>query len=352
MQGQPRRSILSTYPQPHRRLRRGWQTILLGLLIPLGALGPRTAQAQLAAPDSAKIQRQLDAIRQDKEARPPAQTQNPLVATLCRPRSHHRQGAEQRAELALERDGGDRRPGQGEDHRRRDSPELLAFIKTQGGTVIASYPAYRAIYARLPLASLETVAGRSEVEFIDTPPKASYNHGPGKTSGQASPAAAHPWVNGSPTAQAIAAATAVNDPEGDAAHGAATVRAQYGVNGAGIKVGVISDSIDNKEGDYQSALNNSYIANLTILPGQAGDPSAGRGEGLAMCEVVQRIVPASLLYFATVRLVADDRRDGSRGADGDEHRHDGRRTAAGSSSTTCPTRTRVPSRTPAPSPRP
>ncbi len=301
MQGQPRRSILSTYPQPHRRLRRGWQTILLGLLIPLGALGPRTAQAQLAAPDSAKIQRQLDAIRQDKEARPPAQrkihssllyaareaTTGKALSSVPSLRSNVTVETDGRVKVKITADV---------------TPELLATIKTQGGTVIASYPAYRAIYARLPLASLETIAGRSEVEFIDTPPKASYNHGAGKSSGQASPAVAHPWVNGSPTAQAIAAATAVNDPEGDVVHGAATVRTQYGVNGAGIKVGVISNSIDNKEGDYQSAINNSYIANLTILPGQAGDPTQD-GEGLAMCEVVQRIVPASLLYFATDGIV-------------------------------------------------
>ena len=155
----------------------------------------------------------------------------------------------------------------------------------------ASYARYRAIYATLPLASLETIAARDDVDFIDTPSGSAHQ----KPHASAAPAVPF-WANGSFTVQAIAAATAVNDPEGDAVHGAATVRQQYGVNGTGIKVGVISDSIDDNMGSYQAALNNSYLANLTILPGQAG---TGTGEGLAMCEAVDRIVPGCQLYFST-----------------------------------------------------
>ena len=55
------------------------------------------------------------------------------------------------------------------------TPLLLATIKALGGTVTGSYPAYRVVYATLPLASLETVAARGEVEFIDVPPKVDYN---------------------------------------------------------------------------------------------------------------------------------------------------------------------------------
>ena len=294
MQEQTRPSIFSTTATPRRHLRRQWEFVLLGLLISLAAFRPPAAHAQLSAPAQANFHRQLESLHEEHEARTPAQKK--IHAQLWRAAEQARTGVASRAVPSLRASIDTETDGRVKVRLTATvTPELLAFIKTQGGTVTSSYARYRAIYAKLPLANLEIVAARPDVDFIDTPA----GHARQKPRSSAVNAAAPTlplWANGSLTSQAIAAATAVNDPEGDAVHGAATVRQQYGVNGSGIKVGVISDSIDDNMGSYQAALNNSYIANLTILPGQAG---TGDGEGLAMCEAVDRLVPGCQLYFST-----------------------------------------------------
>lgn len=167
------------------------------------------------------------------------------------------------------------------------TPALLAYVKALGGTVTGSYPAYRAVYAALPLASLEILAARDDVEFIGLPPTVDYNRSLKKPAAASRQSAVPP------------ADTPVNDPEGDATHGANTVRTQYGATGRGIKVGVISDTLDNAQGAYQNALLNGYVPTVSPVPGQAGDSAAGEAEGLAMLEVVHRLVPDASLFFAT-----------------------------------------------------
>ena len=298
MQGQPRPTLLSTIAPPHRRPRRRWETALLGLLISLSAFCPRAAQAQLSASAQANFRQQLEALRQEQSAQTPAQKK--IHTQLWHAAEEARTGRASRAVPSLRAGVTMEADGRVKVRIKADvSSELLGFIKAQGGTVTASYPQYRAVYATLPLGSLETIAGRSDVELIDTPPKAERQRAHPASDRATGAAATSPWLAGSQFVQAIVAATPVNDPEGDAAHGAATVRQQYGVNGTGIKVGVISDSIDNKNGDYANAVNNDYVANLTIIPGQAGDSATGEAEGLAMCEVVQRLVPGSQIFFAT-----------------------------------------------------
>ena len=67
--------------------------------------------------------------------------------------------------------------------------------------------------------------------------------------------------------------------------------------GSGVKVGVISTSIDDGTGAFtRSKASGDVPNNLVVLPGQAG-PSDG--EGLAMCEIVHDLAPSATLYFAT-----------------------------------------------------
>ena len=124
-----------------------------------------------------------------------------------------------------------------------------------------------------PVAILETIAARPDVDFIVTPSKIAHQKPHASAANPGAPALPF-WANGSFPVQAIAAATAVNDPEGDAVHGAATVRQQHGVSRAGIKVGVISDSIDDNMGGYQAALNTGFAAS-GLPPGLAVDPATG-----------------------------------------------------------------------------
>jgi subtilisin-like proprotein convertase family protein len=82
--------------------------------------------------------------------------------------------------------------------------------------------------------------------------------------------------------------------QGDAAHGAGRARQFYGIDGTGVKVGVLSDSDDFKE---QSIASGDLPANTTTVTGQSGRP--GSGEGTAMMQIVHDIAPGADLFFAT-----------------------------------------------------
>jgi hypothetical protein len=134
--------------------------------------------------------------------------------------------------------------------------ELLQFIETGGGKIINSFPKYKAIRAGVPLASIENVAARTEVAFVRPAVRAMNNN---------------------------------VDSEGDYTHQANTARTSYGVNGSGVKIGVLSDSVD--------YLASSQIAGLvTVLSGQSG---TGEGEGTAMLEIIHDLAPGAQLFFAT-----------------------------------------------------
>ena len=82
--------------------------------------------------------------------------------------------------------------------------------------------------------------------------------------------------------------------QGDRAHNAAAARNFFGVSGAGVKIGVLSDSVDFLA---QSIASGNLPADVTVLPGQSGVP--GSGEGTAMLEIVNDVAPGAKLFFAT-----------------------------------------------------
>jgi hypothetical protein len=77
--------------------------------------------------------------------------------------------------------------------------------------------------------------------------------------------------------------------QGDAIHRADLARQTYGVTGAGVKVGVISDSVD---GLGTAVASGDLPADVQVL--QAG---TGAGEGTAMLEIVHDLAPGSPLSF-------------------------------------------------------
>jgi subtilisin family serine protease len=82
--------------------------------------------------------------------------------------------------------------------------------------------------------------------------------------------------------------------QGDRAHNAAAARNFFGVSGAGVKIGVLSDSVDFLA---QSVASGNLPSDVTVLPGQSGVP--GSGEGTAMLEIVHDVAPGAKLFFAT-----------------------------------------------------
>jgi hypothetical protein len=134
---------------------------------------------------------------------------------------------------------------------------LLQYIKTLGGNVVNDFPQYQAIRAGVPLANIEDLAARTEVKFVEP---------------------------------AVRAMNNTVDSEGDYTHQTHGARTTFGINGTGVKVGVLSDSVD--------YLTTSQIAGkVTVLSGQSGEPATG--EGTAMLEIVNDLAPGAQLYFAT-----------------------------------------------------
>ena len=77
--------------------------------------------------------------------------------------------------------------------------------------------------------------------------------------------------------------------EGDAVHQADDVRSQLGIDGSGVKVGIISDGVDN----WTTARNSGDLpADLHVLSN-----SVGGDEGTAMLEIVYDLAPGAQLYF-------------------------------------------------------
>ncbi len=141
------------------------------------------------------------------------------------------------------------------------TPSVLEFIERNGGQVVNSFAQHNAIRALVPLELLEPLAARPDVRSLR------------------------------PADEAITNVGAVNSG-GDIAHRANQVRSTYGVDGSGIKIGVLSDSVDYLT-QSQAA---GELPAVTILPGQAG---FGTGEGTAMLEIIHDLAPGAELYFAT-----------------------------------------------------
>jgi hypothetical protein len=76
-----------------------------------------------------------------------------------------------------------------------------------------------------------------------------------------------------------------------------TASTQFGVNGTGIKVGVLSDSVSQYAGGLADSVKTGDLpSNVTVL--QDG-PAGSTDEGRAMLENIHDIAPGASLYFAT-----------------------------------------------------
>ena len=166
-------------------------------------------------------------------------------------------------------------------------------------------PRYRSVRAELPLAGVESLAELDAVQAIRT----------------ADMPVTHDQL---PRGLSVVGADALNvvrsgkvdTTEGDVAHRADVARSTYGVDGAGVVVGVISDGVETLA-DQQAT--GDVPAGVTVLPGQEGGslPLACGGrskgsEGTAMLEIVHDLAPGADLFLR--------RRHWRAGADGAEHR--------------------------------
>ena len=138
---------------------------------------------------------------------------------------------------------------------------LVAQIEALGGTVESQHPNYRLCRARVPVNSLETLATDPAIQYIRP--------------------AFKPITN------------KIDTSEGDVAHAADEARVTFGVDGTGVRLCALSDSVD-----YLALLQAAGdLPAVTVLPGQSGNP--GTSEGTAMLEILHDLAPGAELYFAT-----------------------------------------------------
>ena len=182
------------------------------------------------------------------------------------------------------------------------SAELLSTIRQVGGRVIYSNAARGTIQARVPVNFIVPLATRGDVRAISAtiPPKLAgvplisvlrrYRLPSfGKTAGQ--PPRFDPFLGlsffiGSLTSQGIIT------------HGANAAAQTYGTTGAGIKVGVLSDSAEALSfligtGDLPPGTQNVADIDQTLNGGP------GTSEGSAMMEIVYDMAPGVQLFFAS-----------------------------------------------------
>ena len=138
---------------------------------------------------------------------------------------------------------------------------LLRRIDELGGSVVRSLPQFDALRARMPLERLEDLAALDSVRTIR------------------------------PTDRYMV--QMINTTEGDVAHATDEVRTNFGVDGTGVQVGAMSDSVESLATLVASG---DLPAGVTILPGQAG---AGTSEGTALLEIIHDMAPGADLFFAT-----------------------------------------------------
>ena len=213
------------------------------------------------------------------------------------------------------------------DIRGKVTKALIKAIENAGGRVIYSSVRANSIRASVPAKKLEMLAARKDVRYIGPAISAftQRHQAEGAARVQFTPnqlASVSPKVRAGlkagfdQRAQSIASqlapllaragkagarpdATGDNpspvNTAGDIAHRANEARDFFGINGAGVKVGVLSDSVDFLD-QVQAAGN---LPEVTVLPGQSGLGEENTGEGTAMLEIVHSIAPGAQLFFAT-----------------------------------------------------
>lgn len=220
---------------------------------------------------------------------------------------------------------------------------LLENIEKLDGEIIFPSVEYKAIRARIPLSTVETVAGYPEVTFIRqaAPAKTSrmISAGADDTVNRGiSPTPVAPFNTPTPIVSsgrrrlsfaeraahvraqltsflAARAPTAMPfigraNSQGDKAHQADTARAQYGFAGEGIRIGVMSDSFnfrgglaaDIAGGDLPGPGNPFGNTTPVTIVQDLPNPNpiiTGSDEGRAMMQIVHDLAPKAQLFFAS-----------------------------------------------------
>src|SRR6266540_2172318 len=193
------------------------------------------------------------------------------------------------------------------------SNNLIDTITSLGGEIIFVAKQYRSVTARVPLQAIESIAGLNEVQFIYPADQARTHGFNGSGSNVSSDLSSIHRANFAErtarvreqltrallsgklaTTLAPRAAPAPVGPvnsQGDTTHRAGEARLFFGLTGAGVTIGVLSNGVASLAAEQA----NGELGPVTVLPGQAGTGN----EGTAMLEIVHDLAPGAQLFFAT-----------------------------------------------------
>ena len=303
--------VHSDAPRPHR-------SIVLALALLAGAMpaSPTLLARAQAQPLSQAASSQIQALLDDKAARTPAQQK--IDSQLLYTRSmQSRTGVTRRVPSLRTNVRVDSQGTVLVDIKANVTSSLLQQIVAGGGQVVNSFAQFRAIRARLPLSEVELLASSPDVQFIQ-PAVKSELRGPAarNTTRAITPSdlfgrsfnerasrvqAALPSLLASLPRKIAASLNAGPQSsaileQGDICERSNQARATFGVGGSGVKIGILSDSVDYLT-DSQA---DGALGPVTVLPGQDGIVAGqSTGEGTAMLQIVHALAPGAALYFAT-----------------------------------------------------
>ena len=192
---------------------------------------------------------------------------------------------------------------------------LLQQLNSAGALVLYSNPALRSIRAIIPPDQMENIAASPDVIFI-WPKQEAMTHGASAHEGAAENGALHRWavapgfeqraallrkqLSMLPVLGIINTGQGSVTTEGDATHRAFDARGVFGINGSGLKIGVLSSGVTSlaasqATGDLPPTCGSGASPCVTVLAGQTGSGD----EGTAMMEIIYDMAPGANLYFAT-----------------------------------------------------
>lgn len=183
---------------------------------------------------------------------------------------------------------------------------VLRRMRSNGAVIISSDARYNSVRALVHLNRLERIAQFPEVTFIQPKQEAMSNSSGPRYQGYGQTQNDVPGfrARADRVRQLIGESLPKNHDddfsiqsvgsratEGDTTHKAINARTTFGVNGTGVKIGVLSDGVSN----LAASQARGDLGPVTVLPGQAGSGD----EGTAMLEIVHDLAPGAQLFFAT-----------------------------------------------------
>ncbi len=315
----------------HNHLVRSFSALVLyeiGIVSLSSVMLPGPAHAQL----SEKAMKQMEIMEKEKDSRSPAKQKldSQLLYEMEKSRGQTIEGMpSMKTGIKPDKSGKVL-----VDIKAKVTSDLLQKIKGVGGEVITS--SEKVIRAKLPMSQMESLAGNDNVTFIGPAVQAQTQKSVSKMEESmaqpkaislaskellrpnALPSQRLPGVLTKLAQVGIADAggAAINTgnikSQGDVAHGTDLARKTFGVTGAGVKIGVLSDSY-NCRGGAQGDINNGDLpsdgVNVIQEGNCAGPTVSGKNsdEGRAMLQIIHDLAPSSTLYFASATVgVPDD----------------------------------------------